>query len=971
MVSADSDTVSRARITGGSWPKSHTQSTEVGDGSDVKPQRSNVSIDTDVTKDVQVSRDTGRLLALNQRKTTDKYATVSRKIVEHKLAMALTTVLTIYALLGDDFRLYATNMPADPIFNVMVIICVIIFSIEVLLSCLGKSDYYMGFFFFLDVVSTVSLVLDLTFVADTLYEGDGEDDGGETSTFRSGRTAKIGARSGRVVRVLRLVRILKLYKAILEGRRAHQKKREFTSDDEWDDDEKEEEEQHMGGESRVGKKLSELTTRQVIFLILSSLLVIPILQPSQADSLPFSTDYGVNSVSLAFQGLQQNITKREAYEAAFLRMVWYHNWFADRGFCEEGRLCPDQHYGRIFWAGIIGEDSEEVSQISKAAVEAFQTTAERQLKENHFYNFGTMPARAREILSSAWTANCNTRNNNELRVRQGLSLLEDPIEDVVGYAVQCPDGLRPQELKLFKPVIWSQLLPGGSTIAPGLTSESQIVFYADVRPYVREDALFNALITCFVCFLLLIASLQFSHDANRLVLKPVENMIRTIESIRANPLIATEMADEEFRAEERKKARKSRQQAKEHMLGLAKDIITFKACNAATSNLPMETVILEKTIIKLGCLLALGFGEAGANIVSQNMMGRDSASVNAMIPGQVVECIIGVARVRDFGIATEVLNAKIMTFVNQIAEIVHGVVTEHYGAPNKNFGEVFLVIWRTEVAMDSMKARLADLSVIAFTKILAAIHRSPLLADYRGHPGLQLRLGSSCRVHMSFGLHSGWAIEGAVGSEYKIDASYLSPNVSIATSVEQATMSYGVPLIVAQSVVDVCSASIVSKCRLIDRVIISGSQYPMELHSIDLDYMSLGVFKGERLRIKWSSRQRFRARQFLEIEKAQKWDKDTNVVGHLECDPDFIIMRRRYTVDFMQLFNMGYQNYSQGEWEVAKRMLSRTQTMLGHEDGPSVALLRFMESSNFVAPKKWANMRDLHPARPGWASHKT
>lgn len=32
---------------------------------------------------------------------------------------------------------------------------------------------------------------------------------------------------------------------------------------------------------------------------------------------------------------------------------------------------------------------------------------------------------------------------------------------------------------------------------------------------------------------------------------------------------------------------------------------------------------------------------------------------------------------------------------------------------------------------------------------------------------------------MGFGLHFGWAIEGSIGSEYKIDASYLSPNVYI------------------------------------------------------------------------------------------------------------------------------------------------------------------------------------------------
>lgn len=43
------------------------------------------------------------------------------------------------------------------------------------------------------------------------------------------------------------------------------------------------------------------------------------------------------------------------------------------------------------------------------------------------------------------------------------------------------------------------------------------------------------------------------------------------------------------------------------------------------------------------------------------------------------------------------------------------------------------------------------------------------------------------RVKMGFGLHLGWAIEGAIGSIYKIDASYLSPNVNMAAVLEGCT----------------------------------------------------------------------------------------------------------------------------------------------------------------------------------------
>merc|ERR1719159_2335837 len=90
---------------------------------------------------------------------------------------------------------------------------------------------------------------------------------------------------------------------------------------------------------------------------------------------------------------------------------------------------------------------------------------------------------------------------------------------------------------------------------------------------------------------------------------------------------------------------------------------------------PMETVILEKTIIKIGSLLALGFGEAGAQIVSANMKGS-GAGVNTMIDGDRINAVLGVVTIRDFGIATEVLQSHVMTFVNRIAEVVHGIAHE-------------------------------------------------------------------------------------------------------------------------------------------------------------------------------------------------------------------------------------------------------------------------------------------------------
>jgi class 3 adenylate cyclase len=78
------------------------------------------------------------------------------------------------------------------------------------------------------------------------------------------------------------------------------------------------------------------------------------------------------------------------------------------------------------------------------------------------------------------------------------------------------------------------------------------------------------------------------------------------------------------------------------------------------------------------------------------------------------------------------------------------------------------------------------MSVISFLKIIAAIRTSRTLYKYRENKALNLRM-PNYSVKMGFGLHCGWAIEGAIGSFYKIDASYLSPNVNMASRLEAAT----------------------------------------------------------------------------------------------------------------------------------------------------------------------------------------
>ncbi len=88
---------------------------------------------------------------------------------------------------------------------------------------------------------------------------------------------------------------------------------------------------------------------------------------------------------------------------------------------------------------------------------------------------------------------------------------------------------------------------------------------------------------------------------------------------------------------------------------------------------------------------------------------------------------------------------------------------------------------------------------------------------------------------MGFGLHIGWAIEGAIGSAYKIDASYLSPNVNMASRLEAATKQFGVNFLISENLHDVLTPGMQNFCRNIDRVTVKGSNKPIRLYTIDMN----------------------------------------------------------------------------------------------------------------------------------------
>ncbi|EER12037.1 hypothetical protein Pmar_PMAR019142 [Perkinsus marinus ATCC 50983] len=232
-------------------------------------------------------------------------------IVDKAWFSATTTILTLYALFGDDIRMACFEQDADSTFNAITIACLVVFGIEIILQSFGKPDYFGGFFFLLDVLATGSLVLDLTYVAEDLF-GDDSGTAGQGDAARAGRMSRAGTRAGRIVRIIRLIRLIriaKMYKAFVdaqqrEARVKNRQKQEELALEYVEEEEEEEEEEEgesftsddqseisedfldddldlMSGvdeeivepESRVGKKLTEKTTQKLI--VASPLLLSP------------------------------------------------------------------------------------------------------------------------------------------------------------------------------------------------------------------------------------------------------------------------------------------------------------------------------------------------------------------------------------------------------------------------------------------------------------------------------------------------------------------------------------------------------------------------------------------------------------------------------------------------------------------------------------------------------------------------
>ena len=99
----------------------------------------------------------------NVRKKKKKFQKIN-KFLDNRWFNLLLTVMTIFALFGQDFGALVAPNKYQPIFDSLILVGIATFVVELMLSFIVRPEYRWTFFFYLDVISTLSMILDLSFI---------------------------------------------------------------------------------------------------------------------------------------------------------------------------------------------------------------------------------------------------------------------------------------------------------------------------------------------------------------------------------------------------------------------------------------------------------------------------------------------------------------------------------------------------------------------------------------------------------------------------------------------------------------------------------------------------------------------------------------------------------------------------------------------------------------------------------------
>ena len=461
------------------------------------------------------------------------------------------------------------------------------------------------------------------------------------------------------------------------------------------------------------------------------------------------------------------------------------------------------------------------------------------------------------------------------------------------------------------------------------------------------NSILNILKLIFIFVSVYIICLRMFKDLNLLILKPLNDINKVIDKVSKDPVNNKIISELRLNFESR--------------------INNFND----KKHLNYEMKVIESTLIRTSGLIAVGYGEAGSEIIKKFIKGNEG--FDPMASGNKIEAIFGFCFIHDFAAISEVFEEKTMPFVNHICEIVHSCVDKFNGYTNKNIGDCFLLAWKVkskEIQINDNNnynqndelTLLADCALLAFLNIFKKINKSRKILSYRKDPDIIKKFGNKYSVALGFGLHYGWGIEGAIGSHHKIDCSYLSPNVNIAARLETATNIYGVDILFSGEFYNLLSDFMKQKCRKIDVVTLKGSEKPIDLYTVDLNKnIKPGKLMSKKDRMSLREKMDYYGQKKKKLWKKYENSQKGKSIGEIyfkESKGFKQILTNKKSELFYSNFEEGLNHYIYGDWEEASNFLYRA-LYLDNSDGPTKTILEYIKKNEYKAPEDWDGYRVL------------
>lgn len=244
--------------------------------------------------------------------------------------------------------------------------------------------------------------------------------------------------------------------------------------------------------------------------------------------------------------------------------------------------------------------------------------------------------------------------------------------------------------------------------------------------------------------------------------------------------------------------------------------------------------------------------------------------------------------------------------------------------PNQEQAAFFNTMTQNE--MSDYREEMADRTIIAAVKSIQEIGRASDLQAYSRHPKISHRFGEKYAIKMSFALHMGQAFECAIGSEFKVDASYLSTDLQILSRIDQLCDVYDRTILISGDLQNIMSDRAKEITRKIETITMKESpttkRVSLALLFIQVIYC-IDIEKSENMYLDDSVQ--LLPGEFYkhaDVEGALNLYITKGVEYVFQVDHDFVCMKRAMRSDFLDSFDKAIRAYVDGDWINAQATLN-------------------------------------------------